>query len=78
MNVEQSNKRKKSFNNVRGMMGISMGIVYLIVAVMVVYLERTGYISIGTTFSYIVGVLMAAYGIFRMYRGWMQMQGKVS
>lgn len=77
MSVEKGNRNKKSFDNIRGIMGMSMGVIYLIIAACVVYFERIKQIDIGEVFSYIVAGLMAAYGIFRIYRGYKMMKGEV-
>lgn len=78
MSYQQDNSKKKSFNSVRGIMGMSMGVIYLIIAVCVVYFEKIHQIDIGEIFSYMAGGLMAAYGIFRIYRGYKMMKGEIS
>ncbi len=76
MNYKQGESRKKSFHTMRGIMGITMGLVYLLIAAMIIYMQKMKQIDIGDTFSYIAGGLMAAYGLFRIYRGWMFTKGK--
>lgn len=76
MSFDQRTNRKKSFNSVRGIMGISMGLIYVIIAVLVIYFQRAGQLNIGATISYIIAGLMAGYGIFRVYRGYKQMTGE--
>lgn len=76
MSFDQRTNRKKSFNSVRGIMGISMGLIYVIIAVLVIYFQRSGQLNIGATISYIIAGLMAGYGIFRVYRGYKQMTGE--
>lgn len=76
MSFDRGNRTKKSFNNIRGIMGMSMGVIYLVIACCVVYFEKIHQINIGETFSYIVAGLMAGYGIFRIYRGFKQMKGE--
>ncbi len=71
-----NNRQRKSFDQIRGIMGISMGVIYVIIAFAVVYMQRAKQINIGDTLSYIIAALMAAYGIFRMYRGYKQMKGQ--
>lgn len=78
MAFDQNNNRRKSFNRVRGIMGLSMGIIYLIIAVGVVYFEQKGQINIGKTLSYMIGGLMFFYGIFRIYRGYKQIKGEIN
>ena len=69
-------RQRKSFDHIRCIMGISMGVIYVIIAFAVVYMQRAKQINIGDTLSYIIAGLMAAYGIFRMYRGYKQMKGE--
>lgn len=52
-------------------MGMTMGCVYILVAGVLVYLHREGRISLGDdVLTYSIITLMAAYGIFRIFRGW--------
>lgn len=71
-----NNRQRKSFDHIRGIMGMSMGVIYLIIALAVIYMQRAKQINIGDTLSYIIAALMAAYGIFRIYRGYKQMKGE--
>lgn len=71
-----NNRQRKSFDNIRGIMGMSMGVIYVIISFAVVYMQKAKQINIGDTLSYIIAALMAAYGIFRIYRGFKQMRGQ--
>lgn len=73
---DPNNRKRQSFNKIRGTMGMAMGVIYLLIAVCVIYFEKVGQIDIGEVFSYLVGGLMAGYGIFRIYRGYKQMKGE--
>ncbi len=75
MSFDSNNDRKNSINKMRGIMGIAMGVIYLLMAVLVVYLQKIGYFQIGNIFSYAVAALMLAYGVFRIYRGYKMMSG---
>ena len=61
---------KNSFDKVRGITGMAMGIVYIMAAFMVVFAEKHRMIDIGITTAFIIGILAFLYGIFRIYRGW--------
>jgi hypothetical protein len=76
MSFDQNRNSRQSFNKIRGMMGMAMGLIYIVIACCVVYFEKIKQIDIGETFSYIVAGLMAGYGIFRIYRGLKQMKGE--
>lgn len=49
---------------------MAMGLFYFFVAYWVIHLEEIGQINVGTTFSYVAAGLMAVYGLFRIYRGY--------
>jgi len=76
MSTDQGKGKRKSFDSIRGTMGMAMGVIYLIIAACVVYFEHIHQIDIGPIFSYLVAGLMAAYGIFRIYRGYKMMKGE--
>lgn len=66
----QNNREpKKPLNKVRGYSGMVMGLFYFFIAYWVIHLEQIGQIHIGRPFSYLAAGLMAAYGLFRIYRG---------
>jgi hypothetical protein len=72
MKYDPNQRRRNNFDKVRGTIGITMGLIYIAVAITVVYFEKNGLIQIGTAFSYMVAALMLAYGVFRIYRGYKQ------
>ena len=71
-----NNRQRKSFDHIRGIMGMSMGVIYIVIALAVIYMQKAKQIHIGDALSYIIAALMAAYGIFRIYRGYKQMKGQ--
>lgn len=67
----RKHNRGAQLHKARGMMGMTMGCVYILVAGVLVYLHREGRISLGDdVLTYSIITLMAAYGIFRIFRGW--------
>lgn len=62
-------KRRNSMDRVRGITGMVMGLVYFFVAGLVIYAQKINMIEIGDAFSYVIAILMFAYGAFRIYRG---------
>jgi hypothetical protein len=50
-------------------MHIAMGIFYLFLGCMVIYIKAFGAMELSGGFAYALGGLMLAYGIFRIYRG---------
>lgn len=71
-------KRRQNMNNARGIAGMAMGILYIVIAFFVVYFEQKKQIDIGAGLSYVLGGIMVLYGIFRMYRGYKMMKGQIN
>ena len=77
MSFEKGSRQRKSFDNVRGIMGLSMGVIYCIIGASLVYFKSQGQLqNIDKVLIYVLACLMAAYGIFRIYRGYKMMKGE--
>lgn len=71
MSVSRNNRSGNNLQKARAMMGMTMGCIYVIVAGVLVYLHLEERIHLGDdVLTYAITTLMAAYGIFRIYRGW--------
>lgn len=70
------NKRNESYTRFRGILHVSMGVLYILMGVATIYLCKTKYFDLDMTAAYAIGGLMMAYGIFRIYRGWQRVSGK--
>jgi hypothetical protein len=72
MSYDSGKKGRSSFNKVRGYTGMSMGVIYLIIAGFIVNFAKADpfHLRTGTGISYLIAGLMGAYGIFRIYRGY--------
>ena len=55
---------------------LAMGVVYLIMGSVVIYIKAFGTLDLPTNFAYVLGGLMIAYGAFRLWRGAMNIQQK--
>jgi len=76
MTFEERPNKRNSMNNVRGIMGMTMGVIYVALAVAVIYFQRSGQIlQDQQTLSYLIAGLMVGYGIFRVYRGYKIFKG---
>jgi hypothetical protein len=77
MSYDSGKKGRDSFSKTRGIMGMSMGAIYLLLAVFFGFFTHSLFDKIGNTtvVSVLLG-LMAAYGIFRIYRGYKIMKGE--
>jgi hypothetical protein len=70
MRNEAPDKRTKGYILMRSMMDFGMGIIYVGVAVFLMFSEKFGFeMSFDKTFSYIFGGLSLLYGVWRIYRG---------
>lgn len=69
-------KKKNNFDKMRGYAGMGMGAIYLIIAIVMVTYAKVDPFHIGSGISYLVAGLMAAYGIFRIYRGYKLSKGE--
>ncbi|RYZ36845.1 MAG: hypothetical protein EOP49_32240 [Sphingobacteriales bacterium] len=77
MSFERGNRQKKSFDNVRGIMGMSMGVIYCIIAAALVYMKSKGELAdLDRILVYALAGLMGAYGLFRIYRGFKMSKGE--
>jgi len=71
MSSGRNRRQGMQLQKARGMMGMTMGCIYIIVAAALIYLHIEGKISLGdAVLTYSITTLMAAYGVFRIYRGW--------
>jgi len=74
MSLEE-NRRSHGTQRIQAMMHIGMGVFYIIVGVLVIYVKYFGTMGLPTGVAYVLGTLMLAYGIFRIWRGatWLKM-----
>jgi len=77
MSIERGSRQKKNFDQVRGIMGMTMGLIYCIIGICLVYFKSLGQLqSLDKILVYIIAGLMEGYGIFRVYRGFKMMKGE--
>lgn len=77
MSFERGSRQKKSFDNVRGIMGMTMGVIYCAIGACLIYFKSLGQLqNLDKVLVYIIAALMGAYGIFRVYRGFKMMKGE--
>lgn len=69
MNFEERNEQSKSYQSFRTTLDMGMGAFYVIIGVVVLYLHNFGAIELSSTYAYVLGGIMVAYGGFRIYRG---------
>lgn len=66
--------KNKVYNSFKAALHIGMGGVYLAISIAVIYFKAFGTIPLTPTVAYIIGILTGLYGIFRLWRGWMDIK----
>lgn len=69
MNYQEKKSGSKNYDRLRGSMHIGMGLFYLVTGVLVLYVKYFGTLQLPDMLAYALGVLMLAYGVFRIWRG---------
>lgn len=69
MTNEDRNRTTSTNNRFRAYLNISMGIIYIIFGIAIMYIKYFGSIALGTMAAYTLGGIMLLYGAFRMWRG---------
>lgn len=69
MSYEERNGSNKGYQRFKGTMHIAMGIFYLVIGLLVIYVKYFGAMELPDGFAYVLGGLMLAYGLFRIWRG---------
>ncbi|RYG54082.1 MAG: C4-dicarboxylate ABC transporter [Chitinophagaceae bacterium] len=53
----------------RGSLHIGMGIMYILIGSLVLYIKYFGAMELPSGLAYVLGTMMLLYGIFRLWRG---------
>lgn len=72
------NNNNSALDRSKGAVHIGIGIVYCIIAGMIIWAQRNQFIEIDTTTSYVMCGLFGVYGLFRIYRGYKRVRGHAS
>jgi hypothetical protein len=77
MGAEKGSRQKKSMDNARGIMGITMGVLYCFIGSVMIYFKSAGeFQQVDKMVVYALAGLMIAYGLFRIYRGYKMTKGE--
>lgn len=66
--MNQFTPRKNPMGGLKKVRDIVMGVLYILVAILMVLAEQHGYITFGKTFTYGLAAILIIYGLFRLYR----------
>lgn len=69
MNIDERLEKSGTYSAFRTSLDIGMGAVYIIIAVIVLYMKYFGAVELPASTAYALGSLMLLYGGFRIYRG---------
>jgi len=67
--MDHEERSTKIYSHFRNSLHLGMGVVYVVIAAMILTLKYFGTMVLDASFAYILGGLMLLYGIFRIYRG---------
>ena len=67
--MDNNVENNKTYRTFRTGLDMGMGMVYVLFGAMVIIGRYFGTMQLNATVAYLVGGLMVAYGIFRVYRG---------
>lgn len=67
--MEERNERTNGMLRFQGTMHIGMGIFYVIIGILVLYVKYFGTMELPTGLAYFLGTMMILYGLFRLWRG---------
>jgi uncharacterized membrane protein HdeD (DUF308 family) len=74
--MEENSRSRKAYTQMRAGMHIGMGILYIIIGILLLYVKYFGAIELSPVLAYSLGTLMFCYGIFRIWRGFKDMRAK--
>jgi hypothetical protein len=76
MNIDERNESSSAYSSFKTTMHIGMGVFYLIISFLLFYANAFGAMELPTGMAYALGTLMLAYGVFRIWRGVMDLRLK--
>ncbi len=62
-------EHNKVYSGFRSTMDMAMGTIYIFFGALVIYGKYFGKVQLQAGWAFFFGALMAAYGVFRLYRG---------
>ncbi len=74
MNSEERNSSSRSMQQFRASLHIGMGVFYIVAGALVLYVKHFGAMELPSALAYSLGALMLVYGVFRIWRGVMDMR----
>ena len=74
MNLDERNEGSRGYRSFRTGLDLGMGVLYVAIGCLILYIKHFGAMELPTTFAYILGSLMLLYGVFRIYRGFVGMK----
>ncbi len=69
MNLDERMEQSGTYSAFRTSLDIGMGAIYIIMGAIVLSIKYFGVVELSPTMAIFLGVLLLAYGAFRIYRG---------
>jgi hypothetical protein len=69
MDHEERNRSKRGYQQFKAIMHIGMGSFYIAIAALLFAVRHFGAVELPSTMAYVLGAMMLLYGIFRIWRG---------
>lgn len=76
MNLDERNEQSTGYRHFRTSLDLGMGVFYVIIGMIIMYVKYFGSIELAGAYAYILGGLMVLYGVFRVYRGFKAMRNR--
>lgn len=67
--MNDNRRTGRGYQQFRASLHLGMGIFYVVVGLLILYVKHFGAMELPTTFAYALGALMIVYGVFRIWRG---------
>jgi hypothetical protein len=74
MNQEERNSNNTGYQRFRSTLHMGMGVFYVCVGVLIIYVKYFGTMALPETFAYVLGSMMIFYGLFRLWRGFVDLR----
>lgn len=69
MDIDQRNSQSTTYSKFRAIMHLTMGVFYFLFGVVIIYMKSFGTMELSSGLAYTIGVMLFAYGAFRIWRG---------
>ncbi len=76
MSIDNRRTGERPYGNIRSGVDIGMGVLYIVIGCLTIYVKYFGTIVLSGSLAYTLGGILIAYGLFRIVRAWNQIKRK--